>query len=422
MNEYWNDNQDNNQRNQGSDFQSNYQSDYQNNYGLTNYGYQPNLGTEPPQRKRSAEKKTSSFVTKRAFVLGLICTMLATSGLTIGGLSLAGAFNRTIVGTTNTISATNYTLAESTGTSKSVEEIIAMNENAVVEIQTESVVTDSWMMNYVTQGAGSGVIIDSSGYIITCYHVIEGAKTVTVITKDGSQHTATVVGGDALSDIAVLKISGSGFSAASYGNSDELSVGDLAVAIGNPLGKLGGSASVGIISSLNRELEVEGKTMTLMQTDASINPGNSGGGLFDGEGNLIGIVVAKSSGSDIEGIGFAIPINNAASIAKEIIENGKVEGRPLIGITVVDASTASVAKQYGYSMPGLYIHDVTEKEPKEAGLLSGDMIIAVNGESISNRTDLTREINKYKPGDTVTLTIIRENRTMDIDTVLIEAN
>ena len=397
-----------------------------NEYWKNDYGYQPDLGTQPPSRRNNITRyngrKNPGYVTKKAFVIGLICTMLASTGLTIGGLSVAGAFNRTIIGNPNTISATNYTLAEATGTNKSVEEIIAMNENAVVEIQTESVVTDSWMMNYVTQGAGSGVIIDSSGYILTCYHVIEGSKAITVTTKDGTQHKAMLVGGDALSDIAVLKINGSGFTAASYGNSDGISVGDLAVAIGNPLGKLGGSASVGIISSLNRELVVEGKQMTLMQTDASINPGNSGGGLFDGEGNLIGIVVAKSIGSDVEGIGFAIPINNAAAIAKEIIEKGKVEGRPLIGISVVDASTPSVALQYGYSRPGLYIHDVSEKEPKEAGFQAGDMIIAVNGESIANRADLTREINKYKPGDTVTITVVRETQTLDIDTVLIEAN
>lgn len=370
-------------------------------------------------------KKKSGYVTKRGFVFGMLLSMLLTSGLTIGGLSLAGAFDKSPaspIQSTNSISATNYTLSEATGTNKSIEEIVAMNENAVVEIQTETMMTDSWMFNYTAQGAGSGVIIDSNGYILTCNHVIEGTETINVITKAGDTYPATVIGTDSLTDVAVLKIDGTGFTAATYGNSDDLSIGDLAVAIGNPLGRLGGSASTGIISSLDRELELDGKLMNLLQTDASINPGNSGGGLFNGDGNLIGIVVAKSIGSDVEGIGFAIPINDAAEIAKEIIENGKVAGRALIGVTVIDASDAAAAKQQGYNIPGIYIYSVSGDEAKAAGLQPGDMIQAVNGVKLSSRTDLTTEINKYKPGDTVTLTIVRNNRTMDIDTVLMEAN
>ena len=161
--------------------------------------------------------------------------------------------------------------------------------------------------------------------------------------------------------------------------------------------------------------------MNLLQSDASINPGNSGGGLFDGEGNLIGVVVAKSSGSDIEGLGFAIPINTAAEIAKEIIENGRVVGRALIGVTIIDATTADVARQYGYSMPGLYIYDVQSEEAISAGLQEDDMVKAINGVNLSARSDLTSELRKYSPGDTITLTIVRGNKTMDIDTVLTEA-
>ena len=402
------------------DEQNNQNNQNGNPYGDP-YGYQPDMGNnrEPHRNKKSSV----SYITKKGFIIGLIFTMLATSGLTIGGLKLAGAFDKTVSTSQGSeISATNYTLAKSTDTQKSVEEIIAMNQNAVVEIMTEGVVTDSWIMNYVTQGAGSGVIIDSSGYILTCYHVIEGAQTISVTTKDGSTYDATLVGGDAMTDVAVLKIEGSSFTAAQYGDSDHISMGDLAVVIGNPLGRLGGSASVGIISSLDRELVVDGKEMTLLQTDASINPGNSGGGLFDGAGNLIGIVVAKSSGSDIEGLGFAIPINDAAAIAKELIENGRVTGRPLIGITVIDATTKALAQQYGYAIPGVYIHEVSSEEAKAAGLQAGDMIQAVNGKTLKYRTELTAMVNEHKPGDTITLTIVRGNRTMDIDTVLIEAN
>ena len=392
-----------------------------------NSGYDPNFGTEPQKTYTRSTKSSKNYVTKTAFVLGLIFCMFATSALTVGGLYFSGALKRlagseTSTVTTNEISATNYTLAAATGNQKSVEEIVAMNENAVVEIQTESLVTDVWMMNYVTQGAGSGVIISSDGYILTCNHVIEGAKTITVSTKDGTSYDATFIGGDATTDVAVLKIEGTGFTAVTYGDSDSLTVGDLAVAIGNPLGRLGGSASVGIISSQDRELVLDGQVMNLLQTDASINPGNSGGGLFDGEGNLIGVVVAKSSGSDIEGLGFAIPINTAAEIAKEIIENGKVVGRALIGVTIIDATSAEVARQYDYSMPGLYIYDVQSEEAKAAGLQKDDMITAINGVSLSDRSDLTTELRKYSPGDTITLTIVRGNKTMDIDTVLTEAN
>ena len=378
--------------------------------------------TNLPVRYSRKEKRASGYITKKAFLIGLLCCMLATSSLTIGGLSLLGAFDRTVVGNTNTISATNYTLAEYTGAQKSVQEIIAMNENAVVEIQTETVVTNNWLMNYVAPGAGSGVIISSDGYILTCNHVVEDAKNVTVVTKDGKSYEAKIVGGDKTTDVAVLKVEGNGFSAVQYGDTSNLSVGDLAVAIGNPMGKLGGTASVGVISALNRDIVVEGQRMTLLQTDAAVNPGNSGGGLFDGEGNLIGIVNAKSLGSDIEGIGFAIPINEAAEIAKALINDGKVTGRPLIGISVVEATTVADARKFGFEAPGVYVYEVTADEAKEAGFQQGDAIVSVNGNEVLTMSDLSKAINVYSPGDTVTISVLRGGESIDLDTVLVEAD
>lgn len=412
-------NQDRNY-NYGQNQDQNYNYSQNQNYG---YGYKSDFGFQPPaiRQRRTSRSKNSGFVTKKLFAIGLVCCMLATSALTVGGLAVAGAFNKTIIGS-NTISATNYTLAKATGTTKSIEEIVAMNENAVVEIQTETLVSDGWFMNYTAPGAGSGIIVDSSGYILTCNHVIKGAQTVNVITKDGTIYPAKVVGGDNTTDVAVLKIEGEGFVAAQYGDSSELTVGDLAVAIGNPLGKLGGTASVGIISSLDRNLVVEGKSMTLMQTDAAINPGNSGGGLFDGEGNLIGLVVAKSSGSDIEGIGFAIPINKAAEIARTLIEEGKISGRPLIGINVVDASTEALAKEYGVDTPGLYVHSISAQEAIDAGFKVKDIIVAVNDDEVTDQDSLTAAIKKYKPGDTVTVTVMRDGKEVEIETTLIEAD
>lgn len=341
--------------------------------------------------------------------------MLATSGISIAGYNFA--VNRGLGNTSKTISATNYSLAKATGSEKSVQEIIAMNENAVVEIRTESVSRDIWMQNYVTEGAGSGVIIDTKGYIMTCAHVVEGASKVAVTTKDGTELEAKIVGMDTENDIAVLKVKASNLTAAVYGDSSKLSVGDMVVAIGNPLGELGGSASAGIISALDRELAVENKTMTLLQTDTSINPGNSGGGLFDGYGHLIGIVVAKSSGSNIEGLGFAIPIARAAKIAKDIIKDG---GNPdsakkaIIGVEILDASDAQTALQYGLRMTGVYIRDFTNSKAKRSGLEKGDMIYYFEDKRIENADDLTAALSKHKPGDKVKIVVIRDDKTVEV--------
>lgn len=396
---------------------------YENTYGSTGASDYTQAGAGRGRTeysgKRPKKQKETKYVTRKAFVIALICCMLGTSALTVGGYTLATQMG--VGNTTKTVSATNYTLAKATGSEKTVEEIIAMNENAVVEIRTESVTQDMWMQNYVTQGAGSGVIVDTKGYILTCNHVIEGSSKVTVRLKDGTECEATVVGTDAQNDIAVLKIKANNLTAAAYGDSDDLSVGDLVVAIGNPLGELGGTASQGIISALDRTLTVDGKNLTLLQTDASINPGNSGGGLFDQYGNLIGIVVAKSTGSDVEGLGFAIPISKAAEIAKDLIENGHVTGRPAIGVTILDASNAQTAQQYGLRMTGVYIQEVTGEEAQKAGLQAGDMIYYLEDTRIESSADLTSALSAYKPGDKVTLTIVRDNKTVEIKVKLSEA-
>lgn len=369
--------------------------------------------------KKVKEKKPPVFITRKAFVITMICCMIFTSALTVGGMMLFG--NGSVGGSSKEISATNYTLAEATGAEKSVEEIIAQNENAVVEIKTESVSTDSWIQNYVTEGAGSGVIVDTDGYIMTCNHVIDGASSITVTLKDGTSYDASVVGTDSKTDIAIIKINAKNLTAATYGNSDELSVGDLAVAIGNPLGELGGSATTGVISALDRELTVDGQNMTLLQTDASINPGNSGGGLFDGEGNLIGIVVAKSSGSNVEGLGFAIPINTAAKIGKELIENGHVTGRAALGVSVIDATSAQTAMQYGLQLTGIYITEVTGSEAKAAGFQAGDMIYYVDNTQIDSSATLSDVLLDHKPGDKVKVIVIRDGKTVELTTTLTEA-
>ena len=361
----------------------------------------------------------SNYVTKKVLAIALILTMLATSALTVGGLALSGVFNRRISAYNNNIPApTGHTTSE-TSALLSLQEIAAANENAVVEIQTESLVTDFWIQNYVTQGAGSGVLIDSDGYILTCYHVIKDARSIKVTTKNGAHYDATVVGYDDLTDLAVIKIKGSNFKTVTYGDSSALSTGDVAVVMGNPLGQLGGSISTGIISALDRSVVVEGKAMTLIQTDAAINPGNSGGGLFDGTGKLIGIVVAKAgdSSSRVEGIGFAIPINQAAVIADQIIEHGKVP-RPLIGVMIVDVTNETDAARFGLSEVGLYIDEVNGENAIAAGFQKGDIIKAVNGSAIRNRYDLTVELSKHKAGDKVTVVVSRNGEMVELETVL----
>lgn len=370
---------------------------------------------EPPQKK----KKEPKYITRKAFVAALICCMILTSGLTVAGYTIAS--NMGIGNTTKTVSATNYSLASATGSEKSVQEIIAQNENAVVEIRTESVARDSWLQNYVTQGAGSGVIVDTKGYILTCNHVIEDASKITVTLKDGTELEASVVGTDSQNDVAVLKINAKNLTAAVYGDSSKLQVGDMVVAIGNPLGELGGSASSGIISALDRTVTIENKEMSLLQTDTSINPGNSGGGLFDQYGNLIGIVVAKSSGSDVEGLGFAIPITKAAEIAKDLIENGHVTGRAAFGVQIVDASNAQIAMQNGLRMTGVYISEVTGSEARDAGFEAGDMFYYVDDTRIESSADLSSVLNNHKPGDKVKVTVIRDNQTVELTATLTEA-
>ena len=209
----------------------------------------------------------------------------------------------------------------------------------------------------------------------TCYHVIDGASKVTVTLKSGKEYKATIVGGDSENDIAVIKINATGLTAATYGDSSSLSVGSEVVAIGNPLGTLGGTATTGILSATDRELTVEGKTLNLLQTDASINPGNSGGGLFDAYGNLIGIVESKSTGSDVEGLGFALPVNKVAKVAKTIIEGGHIDGEAVIGVSVTEL-TKDEAQQYGFSKAGIYVAEVTTTNAQNAGLKVGDMAAA----------------------------------------------
>ena len=296
----------------------------------------------------------------------------------------------------------------------SIADITENTQDSVVEIRTESISSDSWIQQYVTEGAGSGVIITTDGYIVTNNHVIEGASKITVTTTDDKSYSAKVVGADSMNDIAVLKISAKNLKAATYGNSDKLEVGEMAVAIGNPLGELGGSVTSGIISALDREVSIDGNSMTLLQTDASINPGNSGGGLFNDEGQLIGIVVAKSSGSDIDNIGFAIPVNTVADVADQLMSKGYVSNQPYTGMAYTEQSMGDQMFGGSESSAHVYIAEVNGKNAKAAGFKEGDLVYALDGEVIDSFDKLKSIITSKNVGDKVKYTIVRDNQTKDI--------
>ena len=385
-----------------------------------------------PRKPRAPGKPSKPVsLTRRSLAL-LIALCVVVSGLFgFGGAYLSSALNGGHSGSSKTasVSKNGYKLEDATGSNMTVQEVTSKTKDSVVEIKTESVSSDSWMQQYVTEGAGSGVIMTADGYIMTNNHVIDGASKITVTTADDKEYEAKLVGTDSITDIAVIKISAKDLTPVTYGNSDQLAVGDMAVAIGNPLGELGGTVSAGIISALDRELAIDGKTMTLLQTDASINPGNSGGGLFNGDGQLVGIVVAKSSGSNVEGLGFAIPINKAADVAQQLMDKGYVSDQPSTGMSYAESSQGSGMSQFfGNSQDSqsqsasatVYIQEVTGTNAKKAGFQQGDIVYAVDGTEITSFNTLSSIVTSHKVGDKLTFTIVRGNQTKDIKLTLEE--
>ncbi len=264
----------------------------------------------------------------------------------------------------------------------------------------------------VEQGSGSGVIITTSGYIVTNQHVIDNATEISVILNSGEEYSAKLVGQDTKTDIAVLKIdTDKELTAATLGDSSAVEVGDLAVAIGNPLGQeFAGTTTQGIISAVNRTMTIENRTYNLLQTDAAINSGNSGGALINKYGEVIGINSVKLSQTGVEGLGFAIAISEVKPIIDDLISNGYVKGRPLVGITVAET-------RYG-----LFVSGVSEGTGAEAaGLKEGDMISKVDGQAVKSSEELNKIRDTKKPGDTLKFTIMRDGELKDVDVKLSES-
>ena len=388
-----------------------------NNGGYNGYSY-----SSAPQQPPVPQKKKGSKVLLRV----LACVGVAALGF---GSGLGGAVVASRAGLTgNQVvvqqveRSTDATAAGSTdGTSMSVQQIASVVSPSVVAITTEQMSSSqTWFGGYYVQsGAGSGVIISQDGYILTCAHVVSGATSVKV-QLDGSDESydATIVGQDSTSDIAVLKIDATGLTPAVIGDSDALAVGEVAVAVGNPLGTLSNTVTDGVVSALNRQVTVQDNDMTLIQTDASISPGNSGGGLFNANGELIGIVNAKSSYSEAEGIGFAIPINTAMEIGQQLIESGSV-ARPALGVKIVDVTDAQTAQQLGVSTMGVYVVEVTKGSGAEAGgVLAGDRVLAVDDTAVSDTSALKNYLKDKSIGDTVALQVERDGKVLTLNVAL----
>lgn len=285
----------------------------------------------------------------------------------------------------------------------------AANVNSVVSINC-SATTNYFGQTVENASSGSGFVLTEDGYIVTNHHVIDGATSVKVTLYSGETYDATVIGSDEDYDIAVIKINATGLQAVTVGDSDSLNVGDHVLAVGNPLGELTFSMSGGMVSSVNRPINVDGTPFNMIQTDTSINPGNSGGPLLNTSGEVVGIVSAKyssSNGKIVEGIGFAIPINDVRTMVQDIIDNGHVTGKAYLGVTAGSINTQMAQ--------GVYLYAVDpDGAAAAAGLQAGDIITQIDGTEIQSMTDLSAARKSYSVGDTAQLTIIRGGQTMQV--------
>ena len=376
--------------------------------------FQDQNGPQRPIQEMKPVKKNRMGL--KITALALCCALL---GGAVGG-GVAWGISRSGSGTSINVSsrpATTVSINKVDGkTEMSDAEVYAATVNSVVSIRTSATSGTNFFGQAVeTASAGSGFVLTADGYIVTNYHVVKDADTVTVTMYNGDEYNALYVGGDEDYDIAVIKVEATGLPAVTLGDSSTLNVGDHVLAIGNPLGELTFSMSGGMVSSVNRTINVDGTPFNMIQTDASINPGNSGGPLMNSYGEVVGIVSAKySSYSDesVEGLGFAIPINDVYAMIEDIMTNGYVTNKPYLGI-FGGSMTEQMAAQYRYDISeGVFVYSVEEGSAAEkAGLQMGDVITKVDDTDISTMEDLTAVKKQYSAGDTVTFTVYRQGET-----------
>lgn len=371
-----------------------------------------NTPPEIPQTERSHKPLRNSTMIGIVSAIG-ISSVLLSGGAAYAGTKIAqeqASNNTPIVQQAPNNGSTNVNV-----TTIDVSDVVEKLRPSVVEISTESISSgNSIFGQYISQGAGSGVVYSQDGYIITNNHVIDGASVIKVKTLDGTEYTATLVGTDPQTDIAIIKVDANNLVPATLGDSDAIRVGQAAIAIGNPLGSLGGSVTTGTISAVGREITIDNETMTLLQTDAAINPGNSGGGLFDINGRLVGIVNAKNSSTEIEGLGFAIPISDVTGVIQELIQNGRVTSRPVLNVTLQNIEDNNI---YGDTdiEPGVYVVQVIEGGTADrAGLKVGDRVISFDGKEIKSAADVKQVLKQHAIGDQVEIIINRDGKEMSL--------
>ena len=305
----------------------------------------------------------------------------------------------------------------------SAQQAYAMNVDAVCGIATTET-TNVFGQSTASAVVGSGFVLTEDGYVVTNNHVVEASGTLSVKLHDGSSYPAAVIGGDALSDVALLKIEAEGLSHVAVGDSDKIAVGESCIAIGNPLGELTFTMTGGYVSALPREINISGKPINMFQTDAAINAGNSGGPLFDMNGNVIGITSAKysgvtGSGASIEGVGFAIPINDALRVVYDLQEYGFVRGRAYLGITLKDLD-GTTAETYGLPVGPIVQTVVAGSCAEKAGIQVRDIILAFEGTTVKSYTQLVSAMNKTRAGDTVTIKLLRSGAELEVTLTLDE--
>ena len=389
----------------------------------------------------SPRKRPGRF-TKRAIALLLACVVVG-GAAGAGGAAAYQQFAKpdTVVYQGERPTVDVDTVANSNGGQPMTpEQLYAANLTSCVGITVSTTSVNIFGQTTTSAASGSGFVLTQDGYIVTNYHVIEDAVddssvSIEVSFADGTQYTATLVGGEQDNDVAVLKIDATGLQPVTLGDSDQLVVGETVYTIGNPLGELTYSLTDGLVSALDRLIttsstnqttgQKETTTLNVLQTNCDINPGNSGGPLFDSYGNVVGIVTAKytqtSSGVSAEGLGFALPINDVKEIINDLIEHGYVTGKPYLGIQVQNVS--SEAQRYGVSAGAAVLYVADGSCAQEAGLQVNDIIVAIDDTAIDSSSALTAALSSnYKAGDTVTLTVIRNQQQVQLSVTLDEQN
>ena len=401
---------------------------YEDENNLYHYSYRKGDGSDTIDTKNYAEeawekaqdgangKKKKGRFPGKLVALALVCALVG--GFVGAGVSAAAKVNHTGIQVRDREVAQVQTLKVDGSKQMTMSEVYASNVNSVVSINV-SATTNYFGQTVQTAASGTGFLITEDGYILTNHHVVSDASSVEVTLYNGESYDAKVIGSDEDYDIAVLKIDVTGATPVVLGDSSKLAIGESVAAVGNPLGELTFSMSTGIVSCVNRAINVDGTPFNMIQVDCSINPGNSGGPLFNSYGEVVGIVSAKYSSysnTTVEGIGFAIPINDVVSLVKDIMTNGYVTNKAYMGITP-QTMTAQMAQQYRYDVTeGVFVCSVDpDSAAAKAGLKLGDVITKMDDKDIASYEDLVAAKKSYSAGDTVTLTVYREGKTIEVE-------